>query len=614
MPDFFISYNKADREWAEWIAGQLEKDGFSTVLQAWDFRPGCNFVLEMQKATQDSERTIAVISPDFLTSLFTKPEWAAALVGDPTGEERKLLPVRVRECKPGGLLKALSYIDLVDLDEEAAKNALLSGVKLERAKPSSPPCFPNSHSTSPESKRPRFPGSLPPIWNVPQLRNPNFTGREKILTDLHDNLNSDQATAWIQALTGLGGKGKTSLAREYAYRYRAEYDLVWWVRASEPATLAMDFSDLARELDLPQKDSPNQNAIISAVKRWLEQNQKWLLIFDNAQEPDILKRFLPQGGGGHVIITSRNPNWGSVANRRDVEVFEPKEAVEFILKRTNQDDETSAELLAEVTGLLPLALEQAGAYIEETGTSLSDYLIRFKKHRKTALGRGKPADYPDTVATTWEISFQAVKEKLPASAYLLNLCAFLAPDDIPKSLILGGAGDLPEPLASSTADEFAFDEIVAELRRYSLISGTGNKFSVHQLVQAVTRDRLTEDEQKNWSAVSVRLLNSAFQFDQNDVKSWENFASLLPHALASAGFAEELGILSETIAEILNNAGRYQQHLADFDEARKCLERALKIDEKAFGLEHPNVATMTNNLGGVLKDLGEMEKAKSVKN
>jgi hypothetical protein len=564
MQDFFVSYNKADREWAEWIAWQLEKDGFSTVLQAWDFRPGCNFVLEMQKATEDSERTIAVLSPDFLTSLFTQPEWAAAFVGDPTGEERKLLPVRVRECKPGGLLKALSCIDLVDLNEEAAKNALLAGVKLERAKPSSPPRFPNPHSTPPpESQRPRFPGDLPPVWNVPQMRNPNFTGREQILTDLHDTLNSGHTSTWIQALTGLGGKGKTSLAREYAYRYKAEYDLVWWVHASEPATLAMDYSDLAAELDLPQKDSPDPNAIVNAVKHWLEQKQKWLLILDNAQEPNVVKRFLPKGGGGHVIITSRNPNWASVAHQRDVEVFKPKEAVEFILKRTSQNDKASAKSLAEETGFLPLALEQAGAYMEETGLSLSDYLIRFKKHRKTALERGKPADYADTVATTWEISFQTVKERSPASVDLLNLCAFLAPDDIPKSQFLGEK-DFPEPLASSTTDEFAFDEIVAELRRYSLISGTGDKFSVHQLVQAVTRDRLTEDEQKKWSPVSVRLLNSAFQFGQDDVKSWENCASLLPHALASARFAEELGILSETVAEILDNAGRYQQHLADF--------------------------------------------------
>jgi len=153
------------------------------------------------------------------------------------------------------------------------------------------------------------------------MRNPNFTGREQILTDLHDTLNSGHTSTWIQALTGLGGKGKTSLAREYAYRYKAEYDLVWWVHASEPATLAMDYSDLAAELDLPQKDSPDPNAIVNAVKHWLEQKQKWLLILDNAQEPNVVKRFLPKGGGGHVIITSRNPNWASVAHQRDVEVF-----------------------------------------------------------------------------------------------------------------------------------------------------------------------------------------------------------------------------------------------------------------------------------------------------
>ncbi len=351
--------------------------------------------------------------------------------------------------------------------------------------------------------------------------------------------------------------------------------------------MAMDYSDLAAKLDLPQKDSPDQNAIVNAVKQWLEQNQKWLLIFDNAQEPDVVKRFLPQGGGGHVIITSRNPNWGSVAR--------PERGWGFQTQQRRSNSFSSEQirmirsrqsLLAEETGFLPLALEQAGAYIEETGISLSDYLDRFKKHRKKALERGKPADYPDTVATTWEISFQAVKEKSPASADLLNLCAFLAPDDIPKSLFLGRK-DLPEPLASSTADEFAFDEIVAELRRYSLISGTGNKFSVHQLVQAVTRDRLTEDEQKNWSAVSVQLLNSAFQFGQDDVKSWENCAPLLPHALASAGFAEELGILSETVAEILNNAGSYQKHLADFDEAKKMLREGSEDRRKGFRARSP---------------------------
>ena len=113
MKDFFISYNKADRAWAEWIAWTLEDAGYRTMLQAWDFRPGSNFVLDMQNATSEAERTIAVLSPDYLAARFPQPEWAAAFAPDPTGEKGKLVPVRVRDCDPAGLLPQINYIDLV---------------------------------------------------------------------------------------------------------------------------------------------------------------------------------------------------------------------------------------------------------------------------------------------------------------------------------------------------------------------------------------------------------------------------------------------------------------------------------------------------------------------
>jgi hypothetical protein len=237
MNDFFISYNSADRQWAEWIAWQLEEAGYTTVLQAWDFRPGSNFVLEMQRAATEAERTIAVLSPDYLGARFTQPEWAAAFAQDPTGEKGTLLPVRVRECDLKGLLPQIIYIDLVGLDETAAQDALLAGVRRERAKPTAPPGFPGVIPRS-VPQRPRFPGALPPIWNISHLRNPNFTGRESLLAQLRAALASGQPAALTQAISGLGGVGKTQLAVEYVYRYAAEYDVVWWVRAEEPATLA----------------------------------------------------------------------------------------------------------------------------------------------------------------------------------------------------------------------------------------------------------------------------------------------------------------------------------------------------------------------------------------
>lgn len=276
MKHFFISYNKADRSWAEWIAWQLEEAGYSVIVQAWDFRPGSNFVLDMQQAGVEAERTVAVLSPDYVTALFTQPEWAAAFAQDPTGEKGTLLPVRVRECEIKGLLHPIVYIDLFNLEEATAKRALLEGIKRGRAKPDQMPEFPGAPSRAILSK-PRFPGALPAIWNVPHLRNPNFTGREEELAALRASVLAGE-TAALTAIHGLGGVGKTQLASEYAYRHKADYEVVWWIKSEEPATLASDYSMLATELDLPQKEEREQAVIVAAVRDWLNHNRDWLLV------------------------------------------------------------------------------------------------------------------------------------------------------------------------------------------------------------------------------------------------------------------------------------------------------------------------------------------------
>ncbi len=187
MKDFFISYNQADRQWADWIAWALEEEKYSTVLQDWDFRPGCNFPLEMDKAIKETERIILVLSQDFLNSNFTAPEWAAVFAQDPTGVKGKILPIKVRECRPDGLLAPISRINLLGLNQEEAKRALLAGISRERAKPKSQPNFPGSRSVP---DQPLFPGELPergplpPGYRVPFLPNAVFTGRQEDLTDL----------------------------------------------------------------------------------------------------------------------------------------------------------------------------------------------------------------------------------------------------------------------------------------------------------------------------------------------------------------------------------------------------------------------------------------------
>ena len=221
--DFFISYTGVDRTWAEWIAWILEDSGYTTFVQAWDFRPGTGFVQSMHDAAKAANRTLAVLSPDYFTSLYAQSEWQSAFRQDPTSTGAKLLPVRVRACDPDGLLGQIVSIDLVGLSVADAKVALLAGVPPVRIKPEEEPPFPGTTAEKPSSPHPlpepRFPGALPPVWNVPHDRNPNFTGRADLLSGLHDALHSGQATVLRQALQGLGGVGKTQVALEYAHRY-----------------------------------------------------------------------------------------------------------------------------------------------------------------------------------------------------------------------------------------------------------------------------------------------------------------------------------------------------------------------------------------------------------
>jgi hypothetical protein len=224
--DFFISYNKADRQWAEWIAWTLEEAGYSVVIQAWDFRPRGNFVLEMQKAATEALKTIAVLSEDYLKAAFTQPEWAAAFAQDPQGLGRTLIPVRVQRCSPPGLLATIIWIDLVDLAEDKAQEVLLQGLQA-RGKPQKKPLLPSGDRVT--TGKAEFPGEAGKPWTVPYERNPHFTGRDMVLQQLRTNLVQGSATALTQpqAISGLGGVVKTQTAVEYAFRHRADYEAVF---------------------------------------------------------------------------------------------------------------------------------------------------------------------------------------------------------------------------------------------------------------------------------------------------------------------------------------------------------------------------------------------------
>ena len=567
--DFFVSYTQADRQRADWIARVLEEFGYTAFIQARDIRPGSNFVLEMDRATIEADRVIAVLSPDYLAARYPKAEWSAALANG------KLLPVRVRECELKGLLGAVAYIDLVGLEEPAAKKALVSGVQ----RPSDRPV-----------KAARVPGSLPKFWNVPHLRNPNFTGREQLLQELRTALTSGRAAA-IVPIAGLGGVGKTQLAVEYAYLHTDDYEIVWWVRAEAPSTLIGDYARLAAQLGLPEKDLADQQGVAAAVRSWLGHRRGWLLILDNAQNAADCREHLPMGGTGHVLITSRDPNWGSVAKPLQLRVLPRAEAVEFLQKRCGRDEPAVAVELCEALGDLPLALEHAGAYIEATGGSIAEYLDLYRSRPRELL--------TDAVAATWEISFERLQTEEPVALDLLYLVAFLAPDDIDPALV-----------SPTFPDTLQFDRARGALRRYSLIDVSGVSIAVHRLVQAATRERLArEGQEQKWAESVLKLVNKAFPFKKDVVETWSPSSRLLPHALAAAGNSERLGVALESTGRLLNEVGIYLKNRAQLGEAERVLRRALSIGEKFYGSDHATVATFASNLGTILIDEADLSGA-----
>jgi hypothetical protein len=422
-----------------------------------------------------------------------------------------------------------------------------------------------------------------------------LAGREGMLAELDARLTGGPGPRLV-ALCGLGGAGKTSVAIEYAHRHLAESEVgvCWQFPAEDPALLEAEFAVLAAQLGA--RDVVDARDPVASVHAVLARSGTgWLLVFDNIVDRASVERFVPPAGNGRVLVTTQSQHWPP-AQALDVPVLDTNVAAGFLVNRTGDVDWAAARELTAELGGLPLALEQAAAYIQATGTTMAGYRLLFRNRQADLLARGEAAGHPLDVATTFGLAMSRLAGQSPAAAGLLRLLAFLAPEPVPLDLLLSGdqaAGRLgPEAAAGIgplLGDPVAAGDAVTALRRYSLLSPAGDGLVlVHRLVQTVTRAHLTTEAAAQWRQAAAALVEAAVPAHPEVPSAWKACAALLPHARAVLDLTGE-GM--SRIAHYLGSSGSYTA-------ARDLVELTAdaRTAEEAYGPDHPDTLTARSNL------------------
>lgn len=469
-------------------------------------------------------------------------------------------------------------------------------------------------------------------WNVPYQRNPLFTGRDEIIERIHRRLTGVRKAPRVLALTGLGGIGKTQVAIEYTYHYRTHYQAVFWLKADSSDVLLAEFANIAGCIPLPGYDELDQAIAIDAVKRWLRQTPLCLIIIDsldNSHDLVTAAKLLSQLGESRIIITTRLQAVGVAAQALELEKMDIRDGAEFLLRRTNTIS-TDALLSDAPEGIraqaleisramdgLPLALDQAGSYIEETGCKLSHYLSLFATQRVRLLReRGRSfIDHPDSVATTWSLIFNEIRQTSRVAADLLYLCAFLHPDAIYRDIFIEGASTLGASLRPVASDPIALDQTIGELRKYSLVQSNPHTeaLTIHRLVQSVIRDTMDQKTQRLWAERTVRAINEVFP--RIEVATWiETRAKCrryFTHAQACAELIEQWRMMFVEAAQLLNKVGKYLEEISEFGSAEQAYLNMLHIDEQIDGIELDQIIKDHNDLAMLYEKQEKYKQAES---
>lgn len=599
VSDVLISYVSEDRPWVDWMSLLLGRAGFRVITRNADAGPD-----EAPDEQPDTPgHTLVLLSPAYVHSPQAKRVWDM-LASRTSAPFRRLTTVRILDAHLETAFTGSAPVDLTGMGERESAEALIRALGR--------PKYTLEQATELSQVGPRFPGAArtaPPIWNA-NRRNAVFTGRGRLLEDLRDNLlGSAQRVVVPQALHGLGGVGKTQVALEYTHRFRADYEVVWWISAQQPDSIRTALANLAQRIGLRVGENITDaaNAALDALRRG-DPTSRWLLVYDNADSPEELEKFLP-GGDGHVIITSRDPAWTRFAQPLAVDVFTEDEAAAHLARRVQDISEDNARKIGKALGYLPLAIEQAAAWLASTFMPSGEYLEELEKETASTLERSAES-FPQSVAMTWNVTVRQLREASPAAARLLELMAFFSSEPISLDLIYSDeTADVLIPYDETLRDKVVRGKVVRDISRFALakVDQGNNSIQVHPLVQTVIRSRLSpEQAAETCHDVHQILLGARPQHgDTDDPENWPSLEKILPHVRPS----DAAGCDDQNIRQMLIDLLRYQWKRGNFTSAMAAGRELTAKWSDRLGSDHWQWLFLHSQIANVLRSQGSSIEA-----
>ena len=457
---------------------------------------------------------------------------------------------------------------------------------------------------------------MPEVWGGVPRRNTRFTGREPLLNDAYHLLQGAEPGAGVVTLHGMSGVGKTQLAAEYVYRFGSEYDVVWWVNAEKRVTYRRRLAELAPQLGLSTGAEYGERlrAVRDALRRG-EPYGRWLLVLDGADEPDQIYDLVPTGPG-HVLITSRNPEWSEHNSRLlEVPVYDRDESVAFIRRRAPRLTEPEADQLAEALEDLPLLLDQTAGWLNDSDLSVREYIALLDGGIDQDVVKIS-ADFPVAFQTAWSILLNKLRDTVPESVDLLRLCTFFAPGFIPVRLLKEMPHDqLPEQIAGLLNDPLLWNRAINQLRQYSVVrlesheaagdeaASSGESLYLHRMVHQIVHKDMPDEDRREFVDVVRRALAAADPRRPTDTRLWPGYAEIVPHLK----FADVLPSKDSAVQSLVFNCLRYMYLSGEYRAGIKLGERALAAWKPLLGENHPRVWELTYHYANLLRAAGDYQ-------